>query len=364
MSDFATKSLFDVSLPPALTRHQSPDAIALIRKIWLSDAADLPRDEAAIHNAFVRHLRDTMEVIRRQQHYFDPCTMSTAADMINLLQSRSTQKLIDLVQERREQLINIDEATVRRTFELCVRLWLTVNVNTSDVAVGSASSREHPFDWDNDESLCDLISKAFVKPAKGLHSKSGDRVDSLFTAAYLVSRCGLKISWTNYLTDHLRLDPSRRVLLVFRHKSYLHLQCNRTSQGPVSQEVFSEALDTLNLLFPFGNKPTEELLLKHGEREFYDFGSCSRRRVLGLGRYGYWRKELEALLEVFESPPRTWKQLAFDDRNKLEWSAFWVTVMVAILTLVSVPCSIIQAVYSVKAYNLALAQSHGGGRDD
>lgn len=204
---------------------------------------------------------------------------------------RSTQKLIDLVQERREQLINIDEATVRRTFELCVRLWLTVNVNTSDVAVGSASSREHPFDWDNDESLYDLISKAFAKPAKGLHSKSGASADSLFTAAYLVSRCGLKISWTNYLSDHLRLDPSRRVLLVFRHKSYLHLQCNRTNQGPVSQEVFSEALDTLNLLFPFGNKPTEELLLKHGER------------VLGLGRYGYWHKGLEALLEVFESPP-------------------------------------------------------------
>jgi hypothetical protein len=65
-------------------------------------------------------------------------------------------------------------------------------------------------------------------------------------------------------------------------------------------------------------------------------------------------------MHAFDKTPRTWKQLAFDRRNKLEWAAFWVTVMVGTLTIISIPCNIIQATYSVKAYRLALAQGGPG----
>jgi hypothetical protein len=85
------------------------------------------------------------------------------------------------------------------------------------------------------------------------------------------------------------------------------------------------------------------MLVKCGEQAFYDLGACGRERIQDLSEFEHWREHLEALAEVFHSPPRKWRQLTFDRRNKLEWSAFWVTVMVALLTIISIPCSIIQA---------------------
>jgi hypothetical protein len=84
-----------------------------------------------------------------------------------------------------------------------------------------------------------------------------------------------------------------------------------------------------------------QLLVKRGEQD----STCGRKRVLNLEQYEYWREDVEALFEIFE------------------WSAFWEMVMVAFLTLVSIPCSIFQAVYSIKSYRLALAQTNDHGRD-
>jgi hypothetical protein len=88
----------------------------------------------------------------------------------------------------------------------------------------------------------------------------------------------------------------------------------------------------------------------------YTLGSCNRKRNFNLARYDYLGKDLELLMEYLDKTPRTWRQLALDRRNKLEWSAFLVTIMVGFLTLVSIPCNIIQATYSVKAYHATLAQ--------
>ena len=364
MSALSSLSLFDETLPYVLSRNRNTDTITLVRRIWTSDSADLCNDEAAICAAFVRHVKDESLTIKHHEHCFATCTLDEITDLIGMLQDMSSRPLTDIVEEKRKHVINIDEASIQRTLELCIRLWLTINVNTRAVAVGGTSYREQTLDWSNQISLLDLTSKAFIKNAKSSTRHGGPNIDGIFTAHYLVNSCGLEVAWTNYLTDHLRLDASRRVLLIFRHKPYLNLQCDRSVPGPVSRDVYSEALDTLNLLFPFGKASTKQLLIKHDGRDFYDFGMCGRKRVLDLERYEYWREELEALLEIFESPPRTWRQLAVDRRNKLEWSAFWVTVMVAFLTLVSIPCSIIQAVYSVKSYHLALAQNNSPGRNE
>lgn len=90
----------------------------------------------------------------------------------------------------------------------------------------------------------------------------------------------------------------------------------------------NEILDALNLLFPFGNVATKQLLLKENQQPLYQLGSCGRARNLDLNHYEYFREELEHLIESFNRPPWTWKQLATDRRNKMEWTLFWVTVMV------------------------------------
>ena len=364
MSELHDFSLFDDGFAAALSQAQSADKTALIQSVWPSDFASFDTDEAAICTAFIRHLGKESSTIKDHQHSFALCTLRRIADTIQMLQNKSTRALTDVVREERNQALNMDEAVIQRTIELCVRLWLTINVNTSTVAVGGRSSRERTLDWTSQTSLDDFASKTFVKRTHQPAHQGGANIDARFTAEYLVNHCGIEIVWTNYLTDHLKFDSDGDVLLVFRHKAYLYLQLEGKAPGPIPPAVFEEALDSLNLLFPYGEKLTEQLLIRLEDRDFYNIGACGRERILDLQHYGYWTKELGALLQRFESPPQTLKQLAFNRRNKQEWYAFWVAVMVAFLTLVSVPCAILQAVYTIKTYQLAVAQNNSPARNE
>ncbi|KAI9866805.1 MAG: hypothetical protein M1813_000747 [Trichoglossum hirsutum] len=59
----------------------------------------------------------------------------------------------------------------------------------------------------------------------------------------------------------------------------------------------------------------------------------------------------------FEEPPRNWWQLFSGRRNKLQWATFWIAVLVLMLALIGLAGNTVPAVYSVKQYNLALAQA-------
>jgi hypothetical protein len=167
----------------------------------------------------------------------------------------------------------------------------------------------------------------------------------------------MSLQWTEYLSDHLTIDPQRKVLTLYKYKDYLRNRMMAKEEHPLSGALVEEALDTLNLLLPFPDSATKKLLARHGQLALYQHGTLARGRKLDLAAYRYWREELETLADIFSRPPQTWKQLATDRRNLMDWAAFWVTAMVAVLTLVSVPCNLIQATYSVRAYNAAVAQA-------
>jgi hypothetical protein len=179
--------------------------------------------------------------------------------------------------------------------------------------------------------------------------------DPTFTATYLVNTCGVRLQWTDDILAHLNFDLKRLTLTVYRHKACILGHLDNLQDCPLPRDVLEEILDTMDLLFP-PDMATKHLLLKEGQQSMYTLGCHRSSRVLDVGHYQYFGEALEYLVEAFDKAPRTWRQLALDRRNKLEWSAFWVTIMVAVLTVVSIPCNIVQATYSVKAYHVALAQ--------
>ncbi|KAF2106619.1 hypothetical protein BDV96DRAFT_590896 [Lophiotrema nucula] len=226
--------------------------------------------------------------------------------------------------------------------ELCIRIWLTINVKSPSIAVGPVYQHDVPIKWTEDRSLQDLIRVRFKKCAASGNPRYRTRLEGKFTAAYLVNVCEMKLHWTDNLTDHLCQDPDQHVFTVYKHKICL-LNHSKSKDGcPIPKDVLEEALDTLDLLFPFGDPATKQLLKKENQLVFYQLGNRARDRELDLSRYEYWREELDDLVDSFRKPPRSWKQLATDRRNLMEWAAFWVAVMVAI---------------SVKAYHAAIAQS-------
>jgi hypothetical protein len=164
----------------------------------------------------------------------------------------------------------------------------------------------------------------------------------------------MRLQWIDSITDHLRFDSQRHILTIYRYRICLSSHLTSPASCSIPEAVLIEVLDTLNLLFPFADPATKQLLIKERRLPLYQLGLCGRDRNLNLSGYEFFREESLHLIDSFYQLLKTWKQLAMDRRNKLEWSAFWITVMVAFLTLVSAPCSIIQAVYTVRSYHATL----------
>jgi hypothetical protein len=242
--------------------------------------------------------------------------------------------------------------------ELAVRLWLTINTHSAGIHVGAVLTESAPIDWDLSISLEQLLKFQFA--GRGATHRNGDpsRFEQRLTAAYLVQTCGVTLQWSDDIASHLEFDLERLSLTVYRHKALLVSRLESTPVNPIPKDILEEVLSTLDLLFPFGDKATRSLLFKENQQSLYTLGSYKIDVELDLARYKCYGSKLGRLMTSFDKAPRTWRQLAFDRRNKLEWSAFWVTVMVALLTMISIPCNIIQATYSVKAYQATIAQRH------
>jgi hypothetical protein len=274
----------------------------------------------------------------------------------DLFTAQNFDAIFSIIGTLRDSISERYDNVVRRSVELTLRIWLTINAHTADIFVGPISAGDAPIDWPDDVSLEQLLRGCFGRRVQIPLQKGTTTLDPAFTATYLVNTCGVRLHWTDDILTHLSFDLKRLVLAVYRHKACLLSHLDSPWGCPISKEILEETLDTMDLLFPPWDLATKHLLMKEGQQSLYTLGCRRGNRVLDVAHYQYFGEALEHLMESFDKAPQTWRQLALDCRNKLEWSAFWITVMVAILTVVSIPCNIIQATYSVKAYRVALAQ--------
>lgn len=349
-----SQSLFDARFITGLNSSSRDRKYEVAKTLWTVGSYE-SFDEGSYTSMF-QHLGRELGQVRHHQRHFIADNLEGALHIVRLLQKNLTDPKIKIVESLSRHFLNAEMIALQRSLELSVRLWLTININSATIAVGPTFPDEAPLNWESDDSLQDLVERQFSKsPQTGGKSKSA-RIDPTLTAAYLVNNCGMTIRWTDSLTDHLRFNTTHQVLSVYRHKICLVNHLDTKEGCPIPKGVLGEILDTLNLLFPFGDVATKQLLIKEHQQPLYRLGSCGRPRKLEVTQYEYFREELEYLIDSFNQPPRTWKQLAMDRRNKLEWAAFWVTVMVAFLTMVSIPCNIIQATYSVKAYRAQMKE--------
>jgi len=345
--------IFEPTLSTRL-RHLEPEQrTAIASRCWPT-----AESTSLLHNdsAFFDHLQNEVNLVKHHKDRYAVGTIEEVIYLINTMRHNSYNRLSELTHALSSIYPHADEKAVQRSLELCIRLWLTINMNSPSLAIGPTYPLEMPLTWDKNASLNDLIQSRWeARGGPKLNPES--QLDDTFTAAYLVNICGMTLHWTEYLSDHLIMDPQRKVLTLFKHKAYLHSRLKSKEENPVPIQVIEEALDTLNLLLPFGDSATKQLLSRSGQLSIYQLGNLGRERKLDLACYNYWKEELETLAGLFSRPPRTWRQLATDRRNLSEWAAFWVTAMIAVLTLVSIPCNLIQATYSVRAYNAAVAQA-------
>lgn len=307
------------------------------------------------YTEFFNFINSELDLIKHHGSKFAAGTFGSMTGIIKAIQKSpelSREKLVDVISH---EFLNVDRKALRRSIELALRLWLTLNVRSTTIIVGPLDPRTTRVEWDQDISITQLIASQFAR-SKLSPDIGRDRLDQSFTAAHLVYSSGIKIRWSSNLADHLQLDNRSRILSVYQHKICLinHLE---SSLSIYPKDVLEEALDTINLLFPMGNDSTRELLLKEKRPEMYSVGLYGRPCVLDLSDYNYWKNELMELWDAYNEPPRNWRQLLLNRRNKLQWVTFWIAIIIFGLTLIGLGLAAVTTAYAIMQYNLALAQA-------
>ena len=329
----------------------------LLRKFWPN--SDLqPRDlNEKDYETFFNYLGAELGGLRSYREDFAAQTFETTTCLISVLFVNRNKMRKDILPLIQPLFLNTEEAAVSRSIDLTLRLWLTINVHSLETAVGPVHANDTVVEWEGNESLDDFLSRQFKKANDYVGDKKNKpRIDPALTAAHLVNNCGVKIDWTDNVLDHLKLDLKRRTITIYRHKICLVNHAKAQNSAVLPLELLEETIDTLNLLFPFGLMETRAILGREGQ-PFYGLGNCGREMQYDMDKYQYWGKRLKDICNLFDEPPRHWRQLLSDRRNMMDWATFWIGLLVLVLTIVSIVFGTVSTVYAIKQYELALAQA-------
>lgn len=122
-----------------------------------------------------------------------------------------------------------------RAVDLAIRIILMVNCAADDRSLALLESGVAPLAWRNDETLIQFFDKIFPQEASQLlNAKSqyerSPGITALLTATKLRSIARLSFEPTNDIRDHLRLDQSTGVVLVYHHVAFL-MECLSASRN-------------------------------------------------------------------------------------------------------------------------------------
>ena len=259
---------------------------------------------------------------------------------------------------------DVEEKTmVWQVIQAALHIWLALDIQLDDNLHGvtfaeTISGKSNAVVWEGETSLQTLTEQEFLpESSNATNTGQSFKVEPIFTMAYLVNYYGFRIYWTSSLTEHLTINWKFKTVSIFQHKICLWNHTKYPDTSPIPLEIHEEALDTMNLLFPFDDTSTKALLQKEGVN-FYSLGFCGRERLLDLDRYNYWRLPLEELVGVLQLPPSGLHQLRLDKdgRNLLQFATFWIAAAVALLTIVSFIFGILSTIYAKRGYDIAVLQ--------
>lgn len=142
------------------------------------------------------------------------------------ISTRRTEPKREMVHHLRSLFHEENDTSISDYIDLTVRLWLMLNVRSTNTLVRVPPKRS--ICWDMGASLEDVIKTQFTVPGLVVQS-SRRRIDPSFTAVNMVRLCGLLLRWTDSLEDHLRLDRRSKEPHIFGYKWFLnaHLEADQ-----------------------------------------------------------------------------------------------------------------------------------------
>lgn len=197
--------------------------------------------------------------------------------------------------------------------------------------------------------------------SKWTTSPSESRLDKHFNVPYMLQACSLKIEWTGFICDHLRLNEENKTLQVYFLKlcAYDHLNGSGSSLGgkPIlPKQMLLETIWTLNLLFPNGDQTTA--FLKQENRTFHIDAVPVTRRPRDLNDYVYWRERLFLLRRLYMAEPENfrefwYKRQGYGTRFQVITTILFGFLLAVIFGVISSVTAIISTKATLKSLDVA-----------
>ncbi|KAK1829541.1 hypothetical protein QBC39DRAFT_356376 [Podospora conica] len=214
---------------------------------------------------------------------------------------------------------------------LCARL--TTMCDFGGPEFGSSARRCLP--WGDHQTIREAVAENF-QPEKKLQPDN-PRFQRFFTARHMEKIGGMRILWTNNLMDHLLLSEDDRAVFLFHHADFLRFQSGLAN--PVFPDgLIQETLQTLALLLPQNKRKMRRWVRSQVAEHSLDpsLAWCGRTwsRDRRFEKFEFWHDRLVILKQAFdESSPRRLSQWWADRRNPIQWSTFWVAILVFATTV-------------------------------
>ena len=293
------------------------------------------------------HLDDSLQAAKTYQHFLD---------IIRQVSLHKRLPKSELHSRIEEALSPTDVGTegLISSMEVAVRLWLMINIDSTETNTEGYTSMKTSLAWPEDLSITEVISNYLQQRGHRFATRNSQFSKDL-NVYNLEKIGGYHILWTNDILDHLAMKGDNAVA-IFNTASALHLIGD--SAGDIFPPGFiDETLRTIALLLPSADSACNKWLETREKTQNLDPGirqlpSAPR----DVGAYAYWLDRLLIIEESFDQhEPATLSQWYHDRRKKVQLYTFWVAVAVLILTivfgLISSVASVVQAWASVKALN-------------
>lgn len=335
---------------PRNAEHSKYD-IRICHAVWPALAADFY--EPNQYTRLATYVREVQGRFNYQPDLYLPDAAAMIPEITGAVRRSSNKSRDDVMDDfKAGHWHECSKESAQLTACFAASLCATTNVA---VARDQALTDAAPIVWEAGASLRDVLRQRFNDPRspQDIEMKS-HTVDSKLTMSYLAVNYGFHVDWTNHLDEHLAINWKTKVVSIYQHKLWLASHLQSPEECVLSMDLVGEALDTLNLLFPYDDAPTKSFLAKQAQ-QFYSLGFCGRERRLDLLAYPRWNKRLEDLSSVLQGPRDGIRQL-FPDRdrpNMLESVNFWIAVFVAGLTVTSFIFGVITVIYAKWAFEIS-----------
>jgi len=108
-----------------------------------------------------------------------------------------------------EKHANEPDDKVNNSIDVLLRLWFTLRVQNTNFSHAAKTVQ-----WNETSKIGDFLTQHF--PQARSHSiDPGLPLESNFTAVNLYRMCGIQVSWTHQLEDHLKYDNEHRIVCIY-----------------------------------------------------------------------------------------------------------------------------------------------------